>query len=292
MILQVNKKYFQNLAKGEHNIKIGFTDGEAESSFKVSDSITFYIHGEERIPFTATKDMTWADWILSFNTQTSSGNGILWVGLDNNSLFIDPRCEDFKNLPYNSFSLGNTSLRFKDMDSYTDQNLEDAIIPNKVYGCSICCFDAGTQILMADNSLKNIEDIVIGDEVLSYNEIEDKFEVDKVTNTLIKENSDDLVYIKLSNGIEIGMRAYHPLLTTEGWKSLRPTLAETIRDLNTEVSQLNVGDFLIGTNENPTIIKIINRDTPVNHNTYNFTVEKNHNYIANGIVAHNASCVI
>ena len=292
MILQVDKKYFQNLTKGEHNIKLGFTNGEAEASFVVDDSITFYIHGEEQIPFTATKDMSWADWILSFNAQTSSGNGILWVGLDNNSLYIDPRCKDFQHLTYNSFGLGSTSLRFKDMDSYTDQNLEDKIIPNKVYGCSICCFDAGTQILMADNTLKNIKDIVVGDEVLSYNEIEDKFEVDKVTNTLIKENSDDLVYIKLSNGIEIGMRAYHPLLTTEGWKSLRPALAETIRDLNAEVSQLNIGDSLIGTNENPTIIKIINRDTPVNYNTYNFTVEKNHNYIANGIVAHNASCIV
>lgn len=288
MILQVDKKCFQNLAKGEHNIKIGFTDGEAEGSFRVEDSITFYIHSDEQIPFTATNGMTWGDWIKSFGAG-SSGNYIIWVGFDNNTLYIDPRCnlQEFKDVGYTNYDLGESSLRLKNMNTEEYQTINNLIIPNAIYGCNICCFDAGTQILMANNTLKNIEDVNIGDKIISYNEITQNFEEDVIINTIIKENSDDLVYVKLSNGIEIGMRAYHPLLTTEGWKSLRPALAETIKDLNTEISQLNIGDSLIGINENPTIIKVINRDTPINHTTYNLTVSKNHNYIANGAVAHN-----
>ena len=76
MLLKINKDYFKNLEKGTHNISIGFTDGKAEGSFMVDDAITFYLHGDYQIPLTATKRMTWADWIMSYNMGTS-GNNIL-----------------------------------------------------------------------------------------------------------------------------------------------------------------------------------------------------------------------
>lgn len=288
MILQINKNYFKDLPKGEHNIKIRFTDGEAKETFVMEDEIVFYIHQEEQFPFTATKNMTWADWIMSYGVGTS-GNNILWVGFDNKTLYIDPRSDHLGDF-YSDQSLGSSTLEFMNMDTLEKPGLGDIIEPNGIYGCSICCFDAGTKITMADYSLKNIEDIVVGDEIISYNENTKEFEIDKVTNTIIKENSDDLVFIKLSNGAQIGMRAYHPLLTKDGWKSLRPHLAETLKDMHQEVLELTVGDSLIGIKDCPTIVEIIKRETPANYNTYNFTVENNHNYIANNIVAHNAGC--
>lgn len=226
---------------------------------------------------------------MSYN-MGSSGNYILWVGFDNKTLYLDPRT-DHPELKacYGNYELGSNSLEFINLDEWEPESLSNVIQPGKIYGSRICCFDAGTKILMADNTLKNIEDIVIGDEIISYNEETKEFEKDKVTRTIIKENSDDLVYIKLSNGEQIGMRAYHPLLTQEGWKSLRPELAETVKDVHQKISELKVGDSLIGINESPVIIEIINRETPANYNTYNISVEKNHNYIANGIVAHNAT---
>lgn len=289
MIIKINKDYFKNLSKGTHNIKVNMKDGHAEGTFEVNDKITFYIHQEEQFPFTATAGMTFGEWIQSFGMGTS-GNNIIWVGFDNKTLYIDPRSDAFGDYnPYESESLGSSSLLFMDSD-YNNVSLSDQIVAGAVYGCGVCCFDAGTQILMSDNTYKNIEDITIGDTVLSYNEETGEFEEDVVTNTIVKHNSDDLVYVVLSDGTQLGMRAYHPLLTTDGWKSLRPALAETIADVKEEVALLKVGDTLVGFNENVTIKEIINREDILDYDTYNFSVKKNHNYVANGIVAHNAGC--
>lgn len=96
--------------------------------------------------------------------------------------------------------------------------------------------------------------------------------------------------IHLTDGTQLGMRAYHPLLTTEGWKSLRPDLAETVVDVKDEVALLNIGDILVGINGNVTVDEIITREDIPDYNTYNISVKNNHNYVANGVVAHNAAC--
>ena len=164
-------------------------------------------------------------------------------------------------------------------------------IHSVAYELPNCCFDAGTQVLMADGTRKNIEDIVTGDMVLSLNEDSGKFIAQTVAKTIIKHNSDDLVYVNLSDGTRIGMRAYHPLLTIEGWKSLRPNLAQTIMDAGYEVEMLQVGDILVGYEDNPTIISIEQRPEIDNYDTYNLSVDgKYHNYIVEGIVVHNAGC--
>ena len=55
------------------------------------------------------------------------------------------------------------------------------------------CFVAGTKITMGDGSHKNIEDVIIGDEVLSYNIHTNKIESKKVTElfTIIINYSPD-----------------------------------------------------------------------------------------------------
>jgi hypothetical protein len=287
MILKIDKNCFKDLSKGTHTLKVNFKDGHAEGTFEVDDKITFYIGGELQVPFTATKGQTWADWIASYGMGVT-GNNIAWVGFDNRTIFIDPRTNYFDGY-YSGYSLGNQSLALQDSD-YNGQTISSVIKANEVYRCDICCFDPGTKILMADGTTKNIEDVAIGDQVISYNSETNQFEEDRVTNTITKHNSDDLVFIKLSNGIEIGMRAYHPLLTTDGWKSLRPMLAETVKDIQDEITMLNIGDILIGIDEKPTITEILTRADIPEYDTYNLTVEKNHNYIANGVVAHNAGC--
>jgi intein/homing endonuclease len=85
------------------------------------------------------------------------------------------------------------------------------------------------------------------------------------------------------------MRAYHPLLTTEGYKSLRPEYAETKIDVG-EVALLEIGDTLVGYEENVTVVSIEQRPEVENYYTYNLSVEGYHNYIVEGVVVHNAGC--
>lgn len=274
------------LNKGTHTLRVNFKDGYAEGQFSVDDKITFYIHMEEQFPFTATVGQTWSDWMQSFANCNTSGNGILYVSADK-KLYVDPLNNTMSDY-YGMYSNGDASLRFIN-DSFEEQTLSSVIVPNGIYGTTVCCFDPGTKILMADKTLKNIEDIIIGDAVISYNEEISEFEESTVVNTIVKHNSDDLVYIVLSDDTKIGMRAYHPLLTTDGWKSLRPELAETIMDVKCGVSHLRTGDTLVCFGENKTIKEIITRETIANYDTYNLTIAKNHSYIADGVVAHNAS---
>ena len=123
---------------------------------------------------------------------------------------------------------------------------------------------------------------------MSLNEETGDFTPQEVKATIIRHNSDDLVYINLSNGKRIEMRAYHPLLTKEGYKSLRPDSAQTTMEMGEKVELLKIGDELIGYNGNVTIVSIEKRQEIENYNTYNLTIDGYHNYIVEGIVAHNA----
>ena len=167
--------------------------------------------------------------------------------------------------------------------------LDDYIIADAYYDTEACCFDAGMRGLMADGTYKNIEDVEVGDMVMSLNEDTGEYIAQEVTATIINKNSTDLVYVNLSNGVQIGMRAYHPLLTTEGWKSLRPEYAETQIDVG-KVEMLEVGDTIVGYGENVTVVSVEQRPEVDNYYTYNLSVEGYHNYIVEGIVVHNAGC--
>jgi hypothetical protein len=284
--ITINKDYFKNMPKGTQSLKIKLKDGHAEGTFKVDDKITFYIHPDLEIPFTATVGQTWGEWIIATG-GASSGNDVIWVGFDSSSIYIDPRSKVFAGSSYSWETLASSSLRL--LKAGKAQTVGD-IIEATLYNCDACCFDAGTQILIADKTLKAIEDITAGEQVISYNLETGSFEVDVVTKTIIKPDSDDLVFIKLSDGTKLGMRAYHPLLTTNGWKSLRPALAETVADVKEPITLLDIGDEVVTIDGTATIIEIIAREDIPNYNTYNLTVAKNHNYLANGVVAHNAGC--
>lgn len=175
-------------------------------------------------------------------------------------------------------------------DSYYfwSSGLDEIIVNDTIYDVDCCCFDAGSQILMADGTTKNIEDVQVGDMVMSLNEDTGEFISQRVSGTIINEHSTDLVYVHLSNGVRIGMRAYHPLLTTEGYKSLRPEIA---LQEGITTTLLEVGDTLIGYGENVTVIDVEEREHIPNYKTYNLSIEGYHNYIVEGIVAHNARCV-
>lgn len=216
----------------------------------------------------AEEGMTWAEWIESdyntINLSCSYGNQCHSDKLNNGYVF--------------SIKDGNGA-------GVSDT---DTIIADTAYTVSsICCFDAGTQILMADNTTKSIEDVEVGDMVMSYNLHNESFESRKVLNTIIKGHSDDLVECTLSDGKSVRMRAYHPLLTTSGWKSLREYQGMPLLEIGDEVITIDGVATLIG-------VEPITIDND-NYLTYNLNVEGHEdnlegcdNYIANGIVAHNA----
>ena len=114
--------------------------------------------------------------------------------------------------------------------------------------CAKCCFSAGTEITMENGSYKKIEDIDIGDKVLGYNPNNNSFyswgveiisnpthQVYTVNEDLINVTPEHPFYVKRPNGETC-------------WAAIYPSDV-SVRGLNGQVKQLNVGDKIMNSDE-------------------------------------------
>lgn len=255
----------------EHTLTINFKVKQTTKNL-ISFSIQVDGSSSDVLSLEAEEGMTWEEWVnSSYNNLPTPLGTITKILIEDDY----PKC---------SISGGSWNRPIYYDSSQKKQISADDVIESghAYYITTACCFDAGTQVLMSDDTTKNIEDVEIGDEVVSYNIETKKFENKKVLNTIINKHSTDLVELKFSDGTTIRMRAYHPLLTIDGYKSLRQ---------HNGLPLLEIGDKLI-TKDGLTELLLI---TPIvilttNYSTYNLSVKDNHNYVVNGIVAHNADC--
>ena len=151
------------------------------------------------------------------------------------------------------------------------------------------CFAAGTKIYMADGTYKNIEDIQVDDLVIAYNDKTQKYENKKVIKTFIHFDVKKLVLIKFSNGIELKVTPGHPILTTEGWKSL--DIENSLYEHGVEATLLNVNDEILNY-FGDTFVKEIKYMPELNYIVYNLEVDECHTFLASGIVVHNRKVVM
>ena len=149
------------------------------------------------------------------------------------------------------------------------------------------CFVAGTKILIADGSTKNIEDIEVGDIVLSWNEDTNQLQSSKVVK-LIQPVHDDMLVIRFSNDVVNENTFVHPYYVKDkGWCSYSPTLTKERYDIDSEL--LEVGDICYFNNgeelEEVEISSIKENWGEVQ--TYIFELDNNYTFFANGILTHN-----
>ena len=156
-------------------------------------------------------------------------------------------------------------------------------------GDTTSCFVAGTKISMADGTLKNIEDVVVGDEVKGENG----------TNTVIKLDPvllGDRKLYTFNDSEHYFFTSEHPFMTEQGWKSVKPEKTKErdgIELYNQLTGALEVGDKIItgdGTFEITNIkSKEINEpDMPL----YNFHISNDKSYVADNYVVHNKGCFL
>lgn len=147
---------------------------------------------------------------------------------------------------------------------------------------SVECLLPGTQILVdVDGTTKNIEDLQVGDTVITYNK--GKYvaaELDKVVD--IKHNY--YVDVIFEDDTKISISADHAILTEEGWKSYRPFLTETPEN----VQPFYTGDKVLVNGEYIKIKNIILYSKP-DTVMYNIGVKGHNNYIANGVCVYECS---
>ena len=149
------------------------------------------------------------------------------------------------------------------------------------------CFEAGTLILMADNSLKKIEEIRQGDLIIAYNEINNVFEEAIVNASKYYYNPKKLVKIVLENGIWIKMTPGHPIFTKDGWKSL--DIENSLFEHGLEAKLLTIDDKILTINGYLSIKEIFWFTVPEEYYVFNLEIDQIHTFIANGLVVHNAA---
>lgn len=143
-----------------------------------------------------------------------------------------------------------------------------------VKSCNGCLF-AGTQITMADGSEKNVEDIVVGDEVLSFNPETMELEPDEVTyadGSMHKISSIGYDIWKFENGYEVKTVQPHRFYNVDRQKMVY-------------MSDWKIGEkaFTIYSER----VKLISHEH-VDGKFQHFTIfTKNQNYFANGLLSGN-----
>ena len=150
-----------------------------------------------------------------------------------------------------------------------------------------CCVYEDTLITLADGSTKRADEIVVGDKIQSYNFETGEIEVDTITD-IIQRTRSELVTINFKDGTSIKLTNDHPLYTELGWKCYDKEKGEmSYTDLGI-VGDFEVGDKLFSLSKyfDKEVVSIEYEEDRTNgYNTYQFGVEKNSNYFANGVLS-------
>lgn len=168
------------------------------------------------------------------------------------------------------------------------------------------CVARGTKILMGDGSIKNIEDVLVGDSVCSYSNGTNR--VSKVVNWF--NNGDkEIVNVKCDCGFSLKCTKDHKILTQRGYVEASEL---TTNDFVFTPKFVNNFDDEIPSNKKPSndsvrmldercyipkTYSILNSDFIMQRvvsieecgieTVYDIEVEDTHNFIADGVVVHN-----
>ncbi len=195
--------------------------------------------------------------------------------------------KDSTNLTITTKNPGPLTLKSNTSSSFLDST-ETRLTPRlpppppaPTFNC--CCFIAGTKITMADGSIKNIEDVMLGDVVLGKDELHNE-----VLEFLRPTLGDTGATMMAFNGGVPFMTSDHPVYVRgHGWKSFDPKMTE--QKYFMPVGKYQVGDIIETPDGLGLEINSIEEYSDQNQDQiiYNFRLGGNHTYIADGLIVHN-----
>jgi hypothetical protein len=148
---------------------------------------------------------------------------------------------------------------------YTYSSHQDPRTPGAEGGGG--CFLAGTHILMADGSLKTIENIQVGDQILTRRTTTDaELIADTVTDTISHQVRE---YLVINDQLRITPE--HIVWVNRSWQ-----IADRLR----------VGDSLLDARNQPVVVRSLERRFE-NVAVYNLSTQTTHTFMAEGLYVHN-----
>lgn len=228
--------------------------------------------------------------VFDSGSNTSSFKQIININPDVDYLYdIDGNLIDIDELNFyvsTDNNLNYIELDVEDTDTYI---ISGSTAFNSVVSHNAPCFVAGTQILLENGLTKNIEDVVVGDYVVSFDLKNNESKVSKVLNTFSKE-IDKIVEYSFSDGSTLKATLDHPIYAIDkGWVNYlgEPESFEGTKPVKKlEVGKIEIGDAVKLHNDDVKLVSmnVIEESTTV----YNLSeIETYHNYFANNVLVHN-----
>jgi hypothetical protein len=132
-----------------------------------------------------------------------------------------------------------------------------------------------TEIILKDGSIKLAKDIVKGEEILSWDEINNKFTIGKIND--IRGRQVDLVYKVVVGGQEVKVSDSHKFWTDNDGEIIVTSLVAGVSKIYVKVNntiELKLVDS----------VEVIYEKDEV----FTFTVKDYHNYVSNNVISHNS----
>jgi hypothetical protein len=301
----VKSYYVSRSVNDESSIDWGFQDSKLPSGSYLTSSIVIY-KTQENLKYNSMFELKVDDdslfsgmgksfLVFDSGSNTTSFKQIYKINPEVDYLYdIDANLIDIDELNFyisTDNNLNYIELDVEDTDTYI---ISGSTAFNSVVSHNAPCFVAGTQILLENGLTKNIEDIVAGDYIVSFDLKNNEPKVSKVLNTFSK-TIDKIVEYEFSNGSILKATLDHPIYANNrGWvnysgepeeyNNVSTEGTKPVRKL--EVQKIEIGDVVKLHNGDVELVKmnVIEESTIV----YNLSeIETYHNYFANNVLVHN-----
>lgn len=268
-----NASIMQNVTANAASCSEAFYAGAIEGTSAANNQYNFWINAEGgSFKFKYT-------WWFTATITTLGGSST-----------ISNYCPNFLTNTGSISSTGTLYVEIKDLESgYTVQRSRVVTIYPE-YQPPGSCFISGTKVTMSDGTSKKIEDVIVGDSILTYNIESKTIEIGKVENVVTPIHS-QFIELQFDNNVMNTNTLDHPYyLKNKGWCSYNPKM--TMSNYGLKVGKYKEGDIVLHYDDAKKRtdeirikkIKIILKE----QKTYNLQkVSKNHDFFANGILVHN-----
>ncbi|MEM6376949.1 MAG: hypothetical protein AAF705_01975, partial [Bacteroidota bacterium] len=175
------------------------------------------------------------------------------------------------------------TLKFEILDVYKGLKYDDVAITEIYFsGLDVLCFAKGTEVQMADNSRKKIENLKLGDWV-GYLDFETNQIKKAKIEQLEKVTHHGLVRYNFESGLAVTVTKDHPFrIAKKGWASLKPEKSKQYKGFE-NIEQVDIGDLFITSNGTDKLISI----DFLEGKQETYTISKlsvGDNFIANGLI--------
>ena len=224
-------------------------------------------------------------------TDKSSFKSILQINANTDYLYdIDGELVKIDEINFYVSSedgLSFVELDVEDTDTYI---INGSTALNSFVTHNSPCFVEGTPILLEDGTYLNIENVKVGDRVLSFDFRKNETKPSSVLNIFSKKVNEVVKY-KFESGKELIATIDHPIyVVNKGWSSYSSSLSNRLYTLEEEVKQIEIGDVVKLYNETQVLINV--EVLEGDYTVYNLSEVKNyHNYYANDVLVHNRAIV-